>query len=24
MVFAGFPETTDMRLFVDKVMPAFA
>jgi len=24
MVFAGFPETTDMRLFIDKVMPAFA
>jgi alkanesulfonate monooxygenase SsuD/methylene tetrahydromethanopterin reductase-like flavin-dependent oxidoreductase (luciferase family) len=24
MVFAGFPETTDMRLFVDEVMPAFS
>jgi alkanesulfonate monooxygenase SsuD/methylene tetrahydromethanopterin reductase-like flavin-dependent oxidoreductase (luciferase family) len=23
MVFAGFPDTTDLRLFVDKVMPAF-
>lgn len=23
MVFAGFPETTDMRLFVDKVLPEF-
>jgi alkanesulfonate monooxygenase SsuD/methylene tetrahydromethanopterin reductase-like flavin-dependent oxidoreductase (luciferase family) len=23
MVFAGFPETTDLRLFVDEVMPAF-
>jgi alkanesulfonate monooxygenase SsuD/methylene tetrahydromethanopterin reductase-like flavin-dependent oxidoreductase (luciferase family) len=24
MVFAGFPDTTDMRLFVDRVLPAFA
>ena len=24
MVFAGFPATTDMRLFVDRVLPAFA
>jgi alkanesulfonate monooxygenase SsuD/methylene tetrahydromethanopterin reductase-like flavin-dependent oxidoreductase (luciferase family) len=24
MVFAGFPDTTDLRLFVDKVMPAFS
>jgi alkanesulfonate monooxygenase SsuD/methylene tetrahydromethanopterin reductase-like flavin-dependent oxidoreductase (luciferase family) len=24
MVFAGFPDTTDIRLFVDKVLPAFA
>ncbi len=24
MVFAGFPDTTDMRLFVDKVLPAFS
>jgi alkanesulfonate monooxygenase SsuD/methylene tetrahydromethanopterin reductase-like flavin-dependent oxidoreductase (luciferase family) len=24
IVFAGFPDTTDMRLFVDEVMPAFA
>ena len=24
MVFAGFPETTDLRLFVDEVMPAFS
>lgn len=23
MVFAGFPDTTDMRLFVDEVLPAF-
>jgi alkanesulfonate monooxygenase SsuD/methylene tetrahydromethanopterin reductase-like flavin-dependent oxidoreductase (luciferase family) len=23
MVFAGFPETTDLRLFVDEVLPAF-
>jgi alkanesulfonate monooxygenase SsuD/methylene tetrahydromethanopterin reductase-like flavin-dependent oxidoreductase (luciferase family) len=23
MVFAGFPDTTDLRLFVDKVLPAF-
>jgi alkanesulfonate monooxygenase SsuD/methylene tetrahydromethanopterin reductase-like flavin-dependent oxidoreductase (luciferase family) len=23
MVFAGFPETNDLRLFVDEVMPAF-
>jgi len=23
MVFAGFPETSDLRLFVDEVMPAF-
>jgi alkanesulfonate monooxygenase SsuD/methylene tetrahydromethanopterin reductase-like flavin-dependent oxidoreductase (luciferase family) len=23
MVFAGFPDTTDMRLFIDEVMPAF-
>jgi alkanesulfonate monooxygenase SsuD/methylene tetrahydromethanopterin reductase-like flavin-dependent oxidoreductase (luciferase family) len=24
MVFAGFPETRDMRLFIDKVLPAFS
>jgi alkanesulfonate monooxygenase SsuD/methylene tetrahydromethanopterin reductase-like flavin-dependent oxidoreductase (luciferase family) len=24
MVFAGFPDTTDLRLFIDKVLPAFA
>jgi alkanesulfonate monooxygenase SsuD/methylene tetrahydromethanopterin reductase-like flavin-dependent oxidoreductase (luciferase family) len=24
LVFAGFPDTTDLRLFVDKVLPAFA
>jgi alkanesulfonate monooxygenase SsuD/methylene tetrahydromethanopterin reductase-like flavin-dependent oxidoreductase (luciferase family) len=24
LVFAGFPDTTDMRLFVDEVLPAFA
>ncbi|HYW87054.1 MAG TPA: hypothetical protein VFB50_04750, partial [Chloroflexota bacterium] len=23
MVFAGFPDTADMRLFVDEVLPAF-
>jgi alkanesulfonate monooxygenase SsuD/methylene tetrahydromethanopterin reductase-like flavin-dependent oxidoreductase (luciferase family) len=23
MVFAGFPETRDLRLFVDEVLPAF-
>jgi hypothetical protein len=23
MVFAGFPDTTDLRLFVDEVLPAF-
>ena len=23
MVFAGFPDTRDLRLFVDKVLPAF-
>jgi alkanesulfonate monooxygenase SsuD/methylene tetrahydromethanopterin reductase-like flavin-dependent oxidoreductase (luciferase family) len=24
MVFAGFPDTRDIRLFVDKVLPAFS
>ena len=24
MVFAGFPDSADLRLFVDKVLPAFA
>ena len=23
MVFAGFPDTTDMKLFVDEVLPSF-